>query len=298
MESALNNISISKLKDMGFDGVVSDADDIILTDSIDHLDVFRDPCRVDGIVLFICLEGKVVCDINLKRHVLEPGDMIVSMNSNIIQVQNASCFKAMAILVTMDYLNRLRFDINSRLSIFMNVIKSQATVSLPPSEIEGFSMIFRLIIKAIVDNRPDCQDFISVMLQALCSYVVSAVQTFAPQSCGERKPQRTELIFEQFMQLLTKHHVKERNVGFYADLMGLSPNYLSQSVKTYSERSAAEWINEYTITEAKVLLRFSELSVQQVAEKLNFSSQSAFGKYFKQYVGTSPKTFRRESREG
>ena len=73
---------------------------------------------------------------------------------------------------------------------------------------------------------------------------------------------------------------------------------LEQTEKATSERSAAEWINEYTITEAKVLLRFSELSVQQVAEKLNFSSQSAFGKYFKQYVGTSPKTFRRESREG
>ncbi|MBQ2321378.1 MAG: helix-turn-helix domain-containing protein, partial [Bacteroidales bacterium] len=62
-----------------------------------------------------------------------------------------------------------------------------------------------------------------------------------------------------------------------------------------SKRSAAEWINEFAITEAKMLLRFSDMSVQQVAEKLNFSSQSAFGKYFKQYVGVSPKVFRREN---
>lgn len=64
-------------------------------------------------------------------------------------------------------------------------------------------------------------------------------------------------------------------------------------MRAFSGRSAAEWINEYAITEAKMMLRFSDLSIQQVAEKLNFPSQSAFGKYFKQYVGVSPKVFRR-----
>ena len=295
MESTLNNISISKLSGMGFDGVVTYADDIILTDNIDHLDVFRDPCRVDGIVLFVCLEGRVVCDINLKRQVLEPGDMILILNSNIIQVQSANGFKAMAALVTMDYLNRLRLDINSRLSLFLGVINNQTIVSLPPEEIDALSMIFRLIIKAVTEARPDSPDLVAVMLHGLCAHVVSAVRTFAPQVRAERKPQRTELIFEQFMQLLTKHHVKERNVAFYAGQMGLSANYLSQTVRNYSKRSAAERINEFAITEAKMLLRFSDMSVQQVAEKLNFSSQSAFGKYFKQYVGVSPKVFRREN---
>lgn len=292
MESSLNTISISMLSDLDIAGVESYNDDFIITDQIDHLLLFREPCRVDGIVLFVCLEGHVVCDINLKRYVLKPGDMIVNFNSNIIQVYNTEGFKAMASLISSDYLNKLRMDMNSRLSLFMG-IKAQAAVSLPQEEIDGMRMIFRLIMKGIKDNRPDSADFISNMLQALCGYIVSAVKTFAPEAKNERKPQRTELIFERFMQLLTQHHSRERNVIFYAEQMDLSSNYLSQTVRAFSGRSAAEWINEYAITEAKMMLRFSDLSIQQVAEKLNFPSQSAFGKYFKQYVGVSPKVFRR-----
>lgn len=84
MESSLNKISISKLSDLDIAGVESYNDELIITDQIDHLLLFREPCRVDGIVLFVCLEGHVVCDINLKRYVLKPGDMIVNFNSNII----------------------------------------------------------------------------------------------------------------------------------------------------------------------------------------------------------------------
>ncbi len=293
MDSVLNKISISKLSDLAFDGVESFNDDLILTDQIDHLNLFLEPCRVDGIVLFVCLEGQVVCDINLKRYILQPGDMIVNYNSNIIQVEKPDGFKAMAALVSSDYLNRVRMDMNSRLSVFMG-IKAQAAISVPQPEIDGMRKIFQLIMKSIRDNRQDTPDFVANMLQALCIYIVSTVKTYSPNVSTERKPQRTELIFEKFMQLLTKHHDKERNVIFYAEQMDLSSNYLSQTVKTYSGRSAAEWITEYAISEAKMMLRFSDLSVQQVSEKLNFPSQSAFGKYFKQYVGVSPKVFRRE----
>lgn len=48
----------------------------------------------------------------------------------------------------------------------------------------------------------------------------------------------------------------------------------------------------FPILEAKVLLKSTNLTVQQISDNLNFPTQSFFGKYFKKNVGMSPKFYR------
>ena len=43
-------------------------------------------------------------------------------------------------------------------------------------------------------------------------------------------------------------------------------------------------------------MKSSEQSIQEIADELHFANQSFFGKYFKQYVGVSPKEFREEAK--
>ena len=75
--------------------------------------------------------------------------------------------------------------------------------------------------------------------------------------------------------------------------MCLTPNYLSSVVRKVSGKSATEWIDDFVISEAKIMLRYLDVSIQEVAYKLNFTTQSAFGKYFKQCTGMSPREFRK-----
>lgn len=72
------------------------------------------------------------------------------------------------------------------------------------------------------------------------------------------------------MKLLTKYHKRERSMGFYAEQLHITPKYLSSIIKEVSGRSAAEWIDRYVILEAKALLRYSGLSIQEIAYELNF----------------------------
>ena len=94
------------------------------------------------------------------------------------------------------------------------------------------------------------------------------------------------------MKLLSAYHTKERSLQFYADKMFLSPKYVSGAIKSYSGKGALDWINEYVVLEAKMMLRYTEMSVQEVAYALNFPTQSAFGKYFRHLLGMSPKQYR------
>ena len=63
-------------------------------------------------------------------------------------------------------------------------------------------------------------------------------------------------------------------------------------IKEYSGKSAVEWINEFVILEAKIMLKNTDLSIQKIAFRLNFATQSAFGKYFKLQTGMGPKAYR------
>jgi len=44
--------------------------------------------------------------------------------------------------------------------------------------------------------------------------------------------------------------------------------------------------------EAKALLKSTNMTVQQIADELNFFDQSIFGKYFKRIVGVSPREYK------
>lgn len=84
----------------------------------------------------------------------------------------------------------------------------------------------------------------------------------------------------------------ERQIKFYADKLCLDPKYASQLIKQASGRMAGDWIQDRVILEAKLLLLDGNHNVQQVADALNFTSQSFFGKYFKNATGMSPKAYK------
>ena len=82
---------------------------------------------------------------------------------------------------------------------------------------------------------------------------------------------------------------------YYAKHLGITPKYLSLICKKRVGKNASKVIDGAVINKAKELLTQSGLSVQEVAERLNFVSQSFFGKYFKQRTGVSPSRYKVQS---
>lgn len=97
---------------------------------------------------------------------------------------------------------------------------------------------------------------------------------------------------EKFLSLVQRHFKEERFLDFYASKLEVSSKHLSRTLKETTGFTAVEWIDRFIILEAKVLLKSSTMSIQQIADELNFNSQSFFGKYFKKHTGFSPKDFR------
>ena len=106
---------------------------------------------------------------------------------------------------------------------------------------------------------------------------------------------RAEEYFKQFTHLLGEHYRTERSVGFYARQLCITPKYLTTLIKRISGLSVSEWIDNYVIIAAKTLLKYSTMSIQEIAYYLNFPNQSFFGSYFKRNTGMSPSQYKAQN---
>ena len=105
-------------------------------------------------------------------------------------------------------------------------------------------------------------------------------------------PQRIEEIFIGFNRLLPLHFVEHHDIGFYADRLHITSDYLSRVVKRVTRRTVIDYINQMLLMEASFLLRTSKLSIAQIGQRLNFADAPSFTKFFSRLKGMTPKEYR------
>ena len=120
--------------------------------------------------------------------------------------------------------------------------------------------------------------------------LLARVNHFAGSACLYKSSQ--DALYARFMDLLFVHHRWERSVAFYASKMCITSKYLTAVVKAVSGKTPTKWIQEETIKEIERMLCHTRMPIKEIVYRLNFPNASFFGKYFKQYVGVSPKEYR------
>jgi AraC-like DNA-binding protein len=100
------------------------------------------------------------------------------------------------------------------------------------------------------------------------------------------------IVVKRFFQLVEENYVQNWSVAEYADQMAITPNHLTQTVNQLTGKTSSQIIRSKQILEIKRLLVHTNLSVTEIAARLNFSDQSYFTKFFKREAGVSPKQYR------
>ncbi|TJZ60084.1 helix-turn-helix domain-containing protein [Sphingobacterium olei] len=95
-------------------------------------------------------------------------------------------------------------------------------------------------------------------------------------------------VMYEFRKLVDKNFHRFKTVKEYADLMCLSSKYVSECVKNQTGVSALTLIQNRIVLEAELLLKYYQLSIKCVSDKLGFASTSTFSRFFKGIKGVSP----------
>lgn len=289
----LPTITIEQLRERDRRSGFCYRDHLFITDRVDDVERFKSPCRIDAITALVCMGGELDGSVNLKRYHIGSDMILVNFPDDIIQIHHTKALEAYAVLISSDFLNELEIDFKRRSDFYLD-IRQKAVCQLPHAEIVTLKPYYMLLSDSIERQRAETPEVVRGLVQAFSYTVISLMRLFRQQEEGEEATgmERNKQLFNKFMALVKLHHACARGVKFYADKLCLTPNYLSGAIKEYTGKTATEWVNEYVILEAQIMLKDSDLSISEIAYRLNFPSQSAFGKYFKQQTGVGPKAYR------
>lgn len=224
--------------------------------------------------------------------------MFVCPPGTIIQVESQQQAAVRFILCEEDFINRIRIDLKLLLHLFM-AVRENPTLTLDDRE---WAEIMRSLDETFAEGRLGRTDALSeeirlsmfrTLAYRICRIIDNRIERRADGSRTDNASHnRNAAYFNTFLEELSKHYLQERSVGFYAEQFHLTPKYLTTLLRSTTGRTASEWIDEYVILEAKNLLKYSTMNIQEIAYYLNFPNQSFFGRYFKQHTGMTPSAYR------
>ena len=243
--------------------------------------------KIDVTTILIYDKGEVHVSIDMRDyHIKAPAVLTVLPNSTFCYFSHSDDLEYKTMVMSEAFNN----------SLFQNVDRMHplrdSLLNHPVQEGEEVVYVYNRYISMLVDlikGSPTNYKLEAVKHLTLAMFYAYSSAKHAPMS--ERIGRKDEL-YGQFTDLVRRHFRTCRDVSYYADHLCITVKYLSQVVKEQTGRPASEVIEQYVTTECKALLSSTTMSIQQIADTLNFPSQSVFGKYFKRATGMSPREYR------
>ena len=280
---------------------VSIGDDFVVSrqQNPNSIPAFGHPLRINCYMAVFCSSGSISCMLNMNEYTLSSGMLMVITPGNIVRITSPDLEQALSnasftfIAVSVDYLANSNFDFNGFFSEAMTILQNPC-ISVADSEIHVLTDYVDLIYHLVGTTAKYVRESVSAILSSVfyqfASYVDDYLRVEHPDTRTDSS--RSRRMFEDFMKLVKDNHHAERMVGFYADRLCVTPKYLSKVVKEVSGRSAPEWIDGFVIMSAKSMLKYSDMTVKEIAIELNFPNQSFFSKFFKSQTGATPNEYR------
>ncbi len=250
----------------------------------------RYPRSKDAYEVIIVNSGNLDIEIDNQIHSLSKCSLVYLPPNTAFKIKSSdSRFRGYIMLFSNVFIESLQIP--------MAINKEKAFVRKSFSDDADYSMNQTFIlIKDEISNqehifrKEKLSNLVSILFIDLLNVFVKSANMFPGLSFSGESKRRTKLS-KDFFSLLREYSREQRQVGFYADKLCITPKYLTFLLKQSTGKSANEWITNAVISDAKHLLKNSGNSIKEVSYTLNFANQSFFGKYFKKMVGISPKDY-------
>ncbi|QPC83721.1 helix-turn-helix domain-containing protein [Phototrophicus methaneseepsis] len=177
------------------------------------------------------------------------------------------------------------------LSLFYNF--PYKPLHVKPKQAESLKQTIDLIAQEYDAREPNYVSIVRAYLHVLFSKIQRLSNVMEPDANASSLE---ELIY-RFRKLVSLHYRDQRSVDFYADQLGISPSYLSERVKAFTGCTVGQIIRYRVLLEAKRLLINTDLTIEQICYRLDFSDPAYFGRFFKRETSTSPGKYRQNTRE-
>lgn len=180
---------------------------------------------------------------------------------------------------------------------FLSPERPSPFLVMEPALFERIHLLYLEMRKEIGREEDIDQHILRAMLYEtlmLLSRTEFSDKSKAEFSGDEMSPSRYA---DKFKTLVADNFKSEHGTEYYAGRLFITPNYLNRIIRRTLGKSAKEYIMDVVFDEACRLLRFTDMSVEEVSETLGFETSTYFIRSFGKRYSVTPLQYRKTSEE-
>lgn len=249
------------------------------------------PFIMDGGAICLCTEGAAEITMDTRHLTICKGcELILLPDSSLFIKSRSEDFRMLIFIYSKDIWNSAAHKFSP--SFFSHIYENPAY--LHPEGCEKSTLSYLNILEEL---QNDIKNRFSVIIATnlLRSMMLNVYDKVIRHSdTGSiTGHSRKEEIFKRFIRLINESGRKHREVAYYAGKLCITTRYLTDVTKAMTGETPKEVIDSHIIQEVKLLLTFSDMTIQQIADYLHFPDQSYLGRFFKHHTSLSPTAYRK-----
>jgi AraC family transcriptional activator of pobA len=169
------------------------------------------------------------------------------------------------------------------------------TVSVPAGDAGRLQAAIGLL--AAETRQPPDSRSVDLQRHLLSALLLWVERWYEAKRIAQRDADDPDLrLYRRFGDVLERDYARHHGAPHYADQVGVPQAALSRALVTMTGRTTKELITDRRMLEAARLLRFSELSIGEIAYRAGYGDQLYFSRAFKRQFGESPSAYRERMR--
>ena len=278
----------------GFDTLrLGDSDELVVMENFGSLPKGELSLDRHGLIV-ICTEGIAQFDYDGQQIRLHKDDLFLYMAHSVVtNFMSSSDFNCRQIWFSRGELWNISKYGEVSLSD-LPYLKRHPIMHLTEDDVKLLDDYFQLLCRRMRDPSPVLySNIVRSLVSAMMLEILSMKRRQEPENTVTTGVHRQRLANE-FMRLVEQSDGRIRKVDDFANQLNITPKYLSTLLKETMNRRPSEMIHFYTLKAIEHRLRYTDMTMQEIANDLNFANASFFGKYFKEHAGMTPLDFRKK----
>ena len=246
--------------------------------------------KVDVDTIIFCRKGTANIEIDLIPYEIVANTQLIIIAGSIVHnISNSDDFKISYITFKHEVYDEATAQLEPSFTFFL---KEYPCVQLGEKRINKMNYLVEAM-EDFYNEKTNCfrVKIFKNNIQSFLLDVYDKTRTLFKIEKSEEVGRREEL-FIKFIHLIHKYCPQQREVGFYAEKLCITSRYLSSITQNVADKSAKYIIDKHAIQRIKIMLKYSNMSIQNISYELNFPDQSFFSRYFKKHTSMSPLEYR------
>ena len=252
---------------------------------------------VDYGIFIFCTAGKAQFDYDGQAIQLFPGDLFLFFAHAVME--NFMCspdFECREVWFSRGEMWDMNMYSKNSLADLV-ALKQYPKVVLDDADAVKLGTYFQLLSQNLrdserSDNREIVHSLFSTFLLEALAMLRRGLGEAEPDAGGSRL--HGKVLADKFVELVEQSDGRVRRVEEFAAMLNVTPKYLSRILMKTMHRKPSVIVALFTLKAIENRLRYTDLTMQQIADDLHFSSASSFGKFVKEHTGMTPLEFRQK----